>query len=100
MKDSNILDKVRKSNLTDFQKKVLIYTYDIPKGEVRTYKQVAIGIKAPHAYRAVGSALKKNPFPIIVPCHRVIKSNGDTGNYSGVGGRKGKVLLLKKEHAI
>jgi methylated-DNA-[protein]-cysteine S-methyltransferase len=94
------LRKLRESDLTDFQKRVLVATAKIPKGQTRTYKQIAAAVGHPNAYRAVGSALKRNPLAPMIPCHRVIKSSGDLGNYSGVGGRHGKMLMLKKEGAI
>lgn len=72
---------------TDFQLRVLKETLKIPLGEVRTYKWLAKKIGRPNAIRAVGSALRKNPYPLFIPCHRVIKSNGDIGEYS-----KGKPL--------
>lgn len=85
-------------DLTEFQILVLLSVISIPKGKTRTYKEVAKMIKHPGAYRAVGTALKKNPFPIIVPCHRIIKSNGQIGNYA-LGAAK-KIRLLKEEKAI
>ena len=84
-------------DLTDFQKDVLRAALEIPKGEVRTYKQIAEAVGHPKAYRAVGTALKKNPLAPDIPCHRVIKSNGELGNYSGVGGTKRKMELLSME---
>ena len=86
--------------ITKFQQMVLNYLSEIPRGEVRSYKEVAKGINHPKAIRAVATACKRNPFPIQIPCHRVIKSNGDIGNYSGPGGIKAKIKLLKKEGFI
>lgn len=86
--------------ITKFQQKVLNYILKIPKGEIRSYKEVAKGINHPKAIRAVATACKRNPFPIQIPCHRVIKSNGDIGKYSGPGGIKAKIKLLKKEGFI
>ena len=77
--------------ITKFQQKVLNYILKIPKGEIRSYKEVAKGINRPKAIRAVATACKRNPFPIQIPCHRVIKSNGDIGKYSGPGGIKAKL---------
>jgi len=68
---------------TDFQIKVWKEIKQIPKGSVRTYKEIAIAINHPRSYRAVANACKKNPHPIIIPCHRVIRSNGDIGGYFG-----------------
>ena len=69
----------------------------IPKGTVKTYKQVAIAINRPKSSRAVANACAKNPYAPIVPCHRVIRSDGALGGYSGLGGVKTKKYLLKRE---
>ena len=71
-----------KTEGTDFQKKVWQELLKIPYGENRSYKDIAININNSKAYRAVGTAIKNNPIPIIIPCHRVIKSNKDIGNYA------------------
>ncbi|MDE1823017.1 MAG: MGMT family protein [Candidatus Micrarchaeota archaeon] len=84
--------------LTAFQIRVLDATTQIPKGETRTYKQIAAMVGRPRAYRAVGTALRLNPFPVTIPCHRVVRSDG-LGNYSGDGGRRRKMELLKMEGA-
>ena len=70
---------------------------NIPQGKVKTYKEVAIGIKMPKSSRAVANACGKNPFAPIVPCHRVIRSDGRLGGFSAPGGIKLKRKLLKKE---
>lgn len=67
---------------TDFQNKVWQALLKIPYGENRSYKDIAININNSKAYRAVGTAIKNNPIPIIIPCHRVIKSNKNIGNYA------------------
>ena len=82
---------------TDFQIKVWKYLLKIPKGKVKTYKEVAVAIKSPDSARAVGNAVGKNPYAPKIPCHRVIKSDGSLGGYSGKGGIKTKRKLLKKE---
>ena len=82
---------------TEFQVKVWKYLKTIPKGKVKTYKQVAIGIKRPKSARAVANACAKNPYAPKIPCHRVIRTDGHIGGYSGKGGIKTKKLLLKKE---
>ena len=69
----------------------------IPKGKVKSYKQVASGINRPRSARAVANACGKNPYAPKVPCHRVIRSDGSLGGYSGSGGIKTKKKLLKKE---
>ncbi len=82
---------------TKFQLKVWKYLKSIPKGELRTYSQVAIAIKKPKAVRAVANAIGKNPCAPKIPCHRVIRSDGSLGGYSGKGGINTKRKLLKLE---
>ena len=84
---------------TKFQLKVWKYLRTIPKGKVKTYKQVAISIKSPRSARAVASACAKNPYAPKIPCHRVIRSDGALGGYSGKGGIKQKLKLLRSEKA-
>ena len=86
-----------KLNGTKFELKVWDQLQRIPKGETRTYKEIAISIGFPNASRAVANACAKNPYPIKIPCHRVIRSDGKLGGYSGDGGIKTKKLLLEKE---
>lgn len=89
-------DLFHQEGWSSFQKKVYQITTSIPHGETRTYAWVAQKIGNPAAVRAVGQALKKNPFPILIPCHRVVSSQG-------MGGFMGKVdpdepeLQLKKD---
>ena len=85
---------------TKFQKKVWNYLKTIKKGTVKSYKQVAIAINRPKSVRAVANAIGKNPFAPKIPCHRVIRSDGSLGGYSGKGGLKTKKLLLKREGII
>ena len=82
---------------TKFQLKVWKYLITIPKGSVKTYKQVAIAIKNPNAARAVANACAKNPYAPKIPCHRVIRSDGGLGGYSGRGGIRQKLKLLRSE---
>ena len=82
---------------TKFQLKVWKYLKTIPKGKVKTYKQVDIGIKRPKSARAVANACATNPYAPKIPCHRWIRSDGDLGGYSGRGGIKQKLKLLKSE---
>ena len=82
---------------TEFQLKVWAYLRKIPRGSVRTYSQVAKDIGKPLAIRAVANAIGKNPYAPKIPCHRVIRSDGSLGGYSGKGGIKTKRFLLKKE---
>ena len=91
--------KKKKTDLkgTSFQLKVWGYLRKIPRGSTRTYSQVAKAIGKQSAVRAVASAIGKNPYPPMIPCHRVIRSDGSLGGYSGKGGIKTKKMLLKKE---
>ena len=84
------------SGLTSFQRKVLEQTQEIPRGEVRSYAWVARAIGHSGANRAVGTALARNPLPFVIPCHRIIRSDGQMGAYSS-GGRKVKEWLLAHE---
>lgn len=78
-----------------FGRRVLRATAAIPFGETRTYAQVAAAAGSPHGSRAAGNALGANPIPIIVPCHRVLRSGGGLGGYTG--GLHRKELLLRIE---
>lgn len=76
-------DEMRKEDLarylahmTEFERSVLLAVSEIPRGKVSTYKRIAERIGRPRAYRAVGNALHKNPLPQIIPCHRVVRSDG------------------------
>ena len=84
--------------MTPFAKKVYKAVLSIPLGEVRTYKWVAGKAGRPKAGRAVGQILKNNPSPLIIPCHRVVASNGRLGGY--IFGKKNKRLLLNLERQI
>ena len=86
-----------KLNGTKFQQKVWKYLKNIPRGKVKTYKQVAIAIKRPKSARAVANACGKNPYAPKIPCHRVIRSDGGLGGYSGKGGIRKKLELLRSE---
>ncbi len=81
-----------------FQKKVLKRTYAIPYGKTLTYGEVAAEAGNPRAFRAAGTALGRNPIPLIVPCHRVTRSGGDPGNYGG--GPEMKRSLLEMEGSL
>ena len=83
---------------TNFQRTVWKEISKIPFGETRTYKDLAIAIGKPNISREVANACGKNPYPVIIPCHRVIRSDGKLGGYSGVGGVKKKKELLKLEN--
>lgn len=84
---------------TPFQKKVYEHTSKISFGKVITYKDLAILIQNPKSARAVGGALGKNPFPILIPCHRIIGSTGKLTGFSAIDGieLKRKLLIFEKE---
>ena len=82
---------------TKFQLKVWKYLKKIPKGQIRTYSDVAKAINKPKSVRAVANAIGKNPYAPKIPCHRVIRSDGSLGGYSGKGGINTKRKLLKSE---
>lgn len=81
--------------MTKFAKKVLMIVKRIPKGKVMTYKEIAIKLGNKNLARAVGQVLKRNPSPIVIPCHRVVRSDGKIGGYS-LGIKKKKELLRKE----
>ena len=82
---------------TEFQIKVWNSLRAIKKGEVKTYAQISKLVGRPNSIRAVANAIGRNPYPISIPCHRVIRSDGSLGGYSGKGGLKRKRYLLKRE---
>lgn len=82
--------------LSEFERAVLRKALEIPRGEVRPYSWVAREIGAPKAVRAVGTALGHNPIPLLIPCHRVVRSNGHIGQYS-LGGPEAKRTMLAAE---
>jgi O-6-methylguanine DNA methyltransferase len=86
------------SGLTRFERAVLKKATEIPRGEVRPYGWIAREIGHPGAVRAAGSALARNPVPLLIPCHRVVRTDGHIGNYS-MGGRRAKRLVLEAEGA-
>jgi methylated-DNA-[protein]-cysteine S-methyltransferase len=79
-------------NCSEFQGRVLLAVHGILRGWVSTYGNIARSLQVPGGARAVGRALSLNPFPIIIPCHRIIKSNGELGGFRG-GLRMKKILL-------
>jgi len=83
---------------TPFQERVYAICRKIPKGKTMTYGEIARILKS--SPRAVGQALKRNPYAPIVPCHRVIHTNGRIGGYNGVQDSKKKIRLLKREGII
>jgi methylated-DNA-[protein]-cysteine S-methyltransferase len=85
---------------TPFQQRVWRELLKIPKGSVTTYASIAKRVGKPKAVRAVANAIAANPWPLRIPCHRVIRSDGKLGGYSGPGGTAGKRKLLRNEGAI
>ena len=85
---------------TDFQIAVWKEILKIPSGKTKTYKDIATALGNPKSYRAVANACGQNPYPLKVPCHRVIRSDGKLGGYSGKGGVNSKISLLKKEGVL
>ena len=83
-------------SVTEFERAVLLKALEIPRGEVRTYGWIAAQIGRPAAVRAVGSALRKNPVPVLIPCHRVVRSDGHIGQYA-LGGSDAKRTILAAE---
>ena len=91
---------MKKLNGTKFQISVWKEIKKIPRGQTKTYKDIAVALKKPKSSRAVANACGKNPFLIEIPCHRVIRSDGKLGGYSGKGGINQKRKLLKEEGAL
>ncbi len=83
------------SDRTEFEREVLVATFKIPKGKVSTYKRIAEKVGRPRAYRAVGNALNKNPLAPLVPCHRVVRSDGGFGGEKK--GAESRRKLLERE---
>jgi len=85
------------SVLSAFQRRVLVATYQIPYGQTRTYQQIAEQLRNPHAARAVGRAQATNPMPLVIPCHRVVGTDGKLHGYGGGEGIRTKEWLLAME---
>lgn len=88
------------SVMSPFQEKVLHATYEIPRGETRTYGEIAAIVGRPRAAQAVGRAQATNPIPIVIPCHRVLAADGSLHGYSAHGGLDTKAWLLQLEGAL
>jgi methylated-DNA-[protein]-cysteine S-methyltransferase len=86
------LDRMAMEVCGEFQRNVLMAEYGIPRGWVSTYGLLARRVGAPGGARAAGRALATNPFPIVIPCHRAVRSDGSVGGYQG-GGRMKRALL-------
>ncbi len=82
-------------DLTGFERAVLEATARIPYGNLRSYRDIARAVGRPKAFRAAGNALGKNPFPILVPCHRVIRASGESGGFGGGTALKKKLIDLE-----
>lgn len=82
-----------------FRREVLAATSEIPYGQTNSYTEVAVKAGSPKAVRAAGSALATNPLPIVVPCHRVLKSDGQVGSYLGGSSMKRELLEMEKARA-
>jgi methylated-DNA-[protein]-cysteine S-methyltransferase len=92
------LGMIRLDLCSKFQQRVLRAEHGIPRGSVSTYQRIAKHLRNVNAARAVGGALANNPFPIIIPCHRAIRSDGTLGGYQG--GLEMKRTLLKMEGVL
>lgn len=88
------------SVLTPFQRAVLRQTLAIPRGETRTYGEIAAAVGKPRAARAVGRAQATNPMPIVIPCHRVVARDGSLHGYGRFNGLETKAWLLWLEGAL
>ncbi|MCM8824264.1 MAG: MGMT family protein [Candidatus Omnitrophica bacterium] len=91
------MGKIKSIEFTAFEKRVLKEVLKIPLGKVRTYKWIAKRIGKPKAVRAVANVLRKNPYTLFIPCHRVIRSDGKIGGYSLGKGVKVKLIELEKK---
>jgi methylated-DNA-[protein]-cysteine S-methyltransferase len=89
------LDTVRLELCSQFQQRVLRAEHGIPRGSVSTYQRIAKYLGNRNSARAVGTALATNPFPIIIPCHRAIRSDGTLGGYQGGPGMKETLLKME-----
>ncbi len=89
------LNTVALERCSAFQRRVLLAEHNIPRGWVSTYQRIARSLRLPRGARAVGRALARNPFPILIPCHRAVKSDGSLGGFQG--GIKMKRALLELE---
>ena len=87
------------STLTTFQQRVLHLTCQVSYGQTSTYKEIAVRVGNPNAARAVGRVEATNPIPIVIPCHRVLGSDGSLHGYGGPGGIKLKAWLLQLEQS-
>lgn len=89
------LDLLALEECSDFQRSVLLTEHGIPRGWVSTYGRIARALERHSAARAVGGALARNPFPIVIPCHRAIRADGRLGGYQGGVGMKRALLQME-----
>ncbi|OEU47010.1 MAG: hypothetical protein BA872_05635 [Desulfobacterales bacterium C00003060] len=88
------------SGLTPLQRAVLEAVKRVPRGATRSYAQIAAQVGYPRACRFVGSALARNPFPILIPCHRIVRADGSPGGFHGGTDLKKRMLLLEKRQVV
>ncbi len=96
---SSIVQQLNLTEIPDFHKKVYRVLAKVPAGKLVTYKKLAESVKSPLAMRAVGQAMAKNRFPLVIPCHRVVQTSGALGNFSAHDGVELKARLLRLEGA-
>jgi methylated-DNA-[protein]-cysteine S-methyltransferase len=94
------LDAIDLDMCSEFQRRVLIAEYGIPRGWVSPYGRIAKHLSHPHAVRAVGRALATNPFPIVIPCHRAVRADGSLGGFQGGVMMKKRLLEMEGIHFI
>jgi methylated-DNA-[protein]-cysteine S-methyltransferase len=92
-------DLLDMKHLTLLHQQVLRITFEIPYGKICSYKEIAQALKRPRAYRFAGSCMAKNPFPIIIPCHRVVRSDLSVGKFGGGSEMKKKMIELEAKHS-
>jgi len=92
-----LLNILTSKGFSEFEVAVYKATMQIPRGKTKSYSQIAKRIKRPRAIRAVANALAKNPLPLVIPCHRVIRKDGGLGGYSWGKIEKEKLLRLEKK---
>ena len=89
------LSMLHLADCSAFQRRVLLAEHGIPRGWVSTYGRIAEQVGVPRGARAVGGALARNPFPIVIPCHRAIRADGRLGGFQGGAGMKRALLALE-----
>jgi methylated-DNA-[protein]-cysteine S-methyltransferase len=89
------MDRLWLERCSPFQQQVLRVEHGVPRGRVTCYRRIAQKLGKPRGARAVGSALAGNPFPIIVPCHRAVRSDGSLGGFQGGPAMKRALLALE-----